>query len=244
MQSLRSASARFLFSGGEKLPPSGLKLEGGSLTGEPAKYIGTYRLDHSKLVNGRPAYQHTTDATLWIAFCETRWMGQHQSYLGKNTGIMDLIDSAAASPDVSAETWKAWTGSAWVEQPQLKCTVWRPPLSVAEKAAIEKAAADKKNTKKVAAEKAADQKVAAAKALQEAEDAQLAAAIAASLNVSEHPVARVKRWGDGLEAPAAGSRHFVPQGFELKLDVPEQKARAAANNKTIIEKMIEADKHR
>ena len=55
----------------------------------------------------------------------------------------------------------------------------------------------------------------------EAEDAQLAAAIAASLTVSEHPVARVKRWGDGLEAPAAGSRHFVPQGFELKLDVPE-----------------------
>ena len=67
----------------------------------------------------------------------------------------------------------------------------------------------------------AAEKAAAAKALQEAEDVQLAAAIAASLAVSEHPVARVKRWGDGLEAPAAGSRHFVPQGFELKLDVPE-----------------------
>ena len=50
---------------------------------------------------------------------------------------------------------------------------------------------------------------------QEAEDAQLAAAIAASLNLGgivTPPPARVKRWGDGLEAPAAGSRHFVPQG--------------------------------
>ena len=87
MLSLRSASARILFGGGEKagatkadgdgekLPPPGLKLEGGSLTGEPAKYIGTYLLDHSKLVNGRPAYQHTSDATLWIAFAGAGWKG-------------------------------------------------------------------------------------------------------------------------------------------------------------------------
>ena len=57
------------------LPPPGLKLEGGSLTGEAVKYIGTYRLAHSKLVNGRPAYQHTSDATRWIAFAGDRWMG-------------------------------------------------------------------------------------------------------------------------------------------------------------------------
>jgi hypothetical protein len=36
---------------------------------------------------------------------------------------------------------------------------------------------------------------------------------------------RFKRWGDGLEAPAAGSRNFVPQGFEVTLDVPEAIAR-------------------
>jgi len=65
-------------------------------------------------------------------------------------------------------------------------------------------------------------------------DAQLAAAIAASLDVSDPvtppptlptppptPVTRVKRWGDGLEAPAAGSRNFVPQGFEVTLDVSD-----------------------
>ena len=67
--------------------------------------------------------------------------------------------------------------------------------------------------------------VVAHEALQEAEDAQLSAVIAASLNVSEYPVARVKRWADGLDAPAAGSRNFVPQGFEVTLDVPQAIAR-------------------
>ena len=31
----------------------------------------------------------------------------------------------------------------------------------------------------------------------------------------------MKRWGDGLEAPAAGSRNFVPHGFEVTLEVSE-----------------------
>jgi len=38
---------------------------------------------------------------------------------------------------------------------------------------------------------------------------------------SAHPVTRVKRWGDGLEAPAAGSRHFYPPGFIVTRDVQE-----------------------
>ena len=54
-------------------------------------------------------------------------MGQIPSELGEKKGYLELADSSAASPDVSAKTWKAWTGSAWGEQPQLKCTVWRPP---------------------------------------------------------------------------------------------------------------------
>eukprot|EP00900_Chrysochromulina_parva_P009163 jgi/Chrpa1/18248/Chrysochromulina_OHIO_Genome00027981-RA len=112
-------------------PPPGLKLEGGSLTGEAAKYPGTYRLDGSKLVNGRPAYQHTSDATLWIVFVGDRWMGQSESVpLGERLGLLDLTDPAAASPDVSTKTWKATAGgagAAWVEAPQLKCTAWTPP---------------------------------------------------------------------------------------------------------------------
>jgi hypothetical protein len=34
-------------------------------------------------------------------------------------------------------------------------------------------------------------------------------------------VVRPKRWGDGIEAPAAGTRHFVPPGFEVKRDVEQ-----------------------
>jgi hypothetical protein len=109
-------------------PPPGLKLEGGSLPGEAAKYPGTYRLDGSNLVNGRPAYQHTSDATRWIAFAGNGWKGQRESSLGERVGcFLNLADSAAASPDVSAKTWTAWNGSAWVEVPQLKCTAWSPP---------------------------------------------------------------------------------------------------------------------
>ena len=55
-------------------------------------------------------------------------MGQLESSLGEKVGFLDLPDSAAASPDVSTMTWKAWTGSAWVEAPQLKCTAWTLPL--------------------------------------------------------------------------------------------------------------------
>ena len=99
--------------------------------------------------------------------------------------------------------------------------------AAADKAAAEKAAAEKAAAEKAAAEKAAAEQAAADKALKEAEEAQLAAAIVASLEISAPvapppaPVTRVKRWGDGLEAPAAGSRNFVPQGFEVTLDVSD-----------------------
>jgi hypothetical protein len=111
-------------------PPPGLKLklEGGSLPdGYAAGYPGTYRLVGSKLVNDRPAYQHTSDATRWIAFAGDDWIGQLESSLGQKSGYLKLRDSDAASPDVSAKPWTAWTGSDWVEVPQLKCTAWTPP---------------------------------------------------------------------------------------------------------------------
>ena len=147
-------------------PPPGLKLEGGSLPGQAANYIGTYLLDRSKLVNGRPAFQHTSDATLWIAFDGDRWIGCVSALGDVNMGHLYLQDSAAASPDVSAYTWQASAGgaSAWVEQPQLKCTAWPPPLSAAEKAAAEKAAAEKAAAERAAAEKAAEEKAAEEKA--------------------------------------------------------------------------------
>ena len=44
-----------------------------------------------------------------------------------------------------------------------------------------------------------------------------------SLRQQQSPAAdaRPKRWGEGLEAPAAGTRHFVPPGFEVTRDVGE-----------------------
>ena len=103
----------------------GLKLEGSKLTGEAAKYIGAYCCDG--IVNGRPKYQHTSDATRWIAFSKISWLGQPVSLLGKHEGHVELVDPAAALPYLSAKKWKAWNGSAWVEQPKFKCTVWTHP---------------------------------------------------------------------------------------------------------------------
>eukprot|EP00900_Chrysochromulina_parva_P025302 jgi/Chrpa1/7405/Chrysochromulina_OHIO_Genome00013104-RA len=108
-------------------PPPGLKLEGGSLTGDRAKYLGKFLFVDGKLVNGRPAWQHTVDASLWLAFDGTCWMGQVESKLGQGRGDLQLSDAAAASPDASSATWQAWTGTAWAAQPQLKCIPWTPP---------------------------------------------------------------------------------------------------------------------
>jgi hypothetical protein len=80
-------------------PPPGLKLEGGPLTGDRAKYLGKFLLVDGKLVNGRPAWQHTVDASLWLAFDGARWMGQVESRLGQGRGDLQLSDAAAASPD-------------------------------------------------------------------------------------------------------------------------------------------------
>ena len=51
--------------------------------------------------------------------------------------------------------------------------------------------------------------------------------------------ARVKRWGDGLEAPAAGARNFAPQGFEVTLEVPEAIARFG-HSESHVERIMDA----
>jgi hypothetical protein len=109
-------------------PPPGLKLEGGSLEGDAAEYMGEYCLDRRKLVNGRPAYQHTAHLTCWLAFDGAIWRGQPEADLGQKRGFLQLPDAGALTPDASAATWQAWKGTAWAAQPQLKCIPWtRPP---------------------------------------------------------------------------------------------------------------------
>ena len=117
--------------------PPGLKLEGGSLRGKAAEYVGFYLLD-GKLVNGRPAWKHT-DGSCWIAFSGTSWMGQPEADLGQKLGFLMLSDAAAATPDASSATWQAsaGAGSAWSAQAALKCTV----ATAAELSAAQAAAA-------------------------------------------------------------------------------------------------------
>jgi hypothetical protein len=50
--------------------------------------------------------------------------------LGQKSGFLQLPDAAALTPDASASTWLAKTGSGWAAQPQLKCIPCAaPPLS-------------------------------------------------------------------------------------------------------------------
>ena len=109
-------------------PPPGLKLEGGLQFVDAAKFIGGYCLADGKLVNGRPAYQHVTDGSRWLAFDGANWRGQPEADLGQKQGFLQLPDAAALTPDASDATWQAWKGTAWAAQPQLKCIPWtRPP---------------------------------------------------------------------------------------------------------------------
>ena len=53
------------------------------------------------------------------------------------------------------------------------------------------------------------------------------------------PIARLQRWGDGVDAPAAGARNLYPQGFEMKWDVPgaiKQFGHTTARVEAIMEK--------
>jgi hypothetical protein len=138
----------------EAIPPPqplspGLKLEGGSLEGAAAKYMGEYRLavddrvwppqagkagwrGGPMLINGRPAWRHTTHLTCWLAFDGANWRGQPEANLGWRRGVLLLSDADAASPEASSATWLAANGpgSAEAAQPQLKCIPCAaPPLS-------------------------------------------------------------------------------------------------------------------
>ena len=50
------------------------------------------------------------------------------------------------------------------------------------------------------------------------------------------------RWGDGLDAPAAGSRNFFPDSYTPQLDVPDS-IRAFGHNDSDVSRMVEKGKH-
>jgi hypothetical protein len=91
--------------------------------------MGEYRLDGSKLVNGRPVWRHTAHLTCWLAFDGANWRGQPEADLGQRWGLLLLPDADAATPGASSATWLAAKvpGAAGAAQPQLKCIPWTPP---------------------------------------------------------------------------------------------------------------------
>jgi hypothetical protein len=146
----------------ERAPP-GLKMEGGSLRGKAAEYVGLYVLDG--LVNGRPAWKHT-NGSCWIAFDGANWRGQPEADLGQKRGVLMLTDADAASPDASSATWQASAGegsawySEWAAQPALvKCTVATAAELSAAQAAAELRTKEEQRAKAAAAREASVQAV-------------------------------------------------------------------------------------
>jgi hypothetical protein len=139
---------------------------------------------------------------------------------------------------VSAKTWKAWTGSVWVEQPQLKCTAWTPPLSAAEKAAAEKAAAEKAAAEKAATEKAAAEKAAAEKAAAEKAAAEKAAAEkeAAEKAAAEKAAAEKAAAEKAAAEKAAAEKAAAEKAAAEKAAAEKAAAEKAAAEKAAAEK--------
>ena len=135
---------------------------------------------------------------------------------------------------MSAKTWKAWTGSAWVVQPQLKCTAWTPPLSTAEKAAAEKAAAEKAAAEKAVAERAAAERAAAERAAAE----RAAAERAAAERAAAEKAAAAKRAAD--EKAAAAEKAAAERAAAQKASAEKAAAEKAAAEKAAAEKAVAA----
>ena len=109
-------------------PPVAIRLDnptGGplSISGTAANFIGLYKLALDKTINDRPAYRHTQSAGRWIAFNgENAWNAQSEASLGQKRGWLQLLDSSAATPNMSKIPWDSADGNGkWSKQPNLKC---------------------------------------------------------------------------------------------------------------------------
>jgi len=102
--------------------PAALRLTGADLLPGVASFLGCYKLERGRVVNGRPAYKHIESGVRWIAFDGYSWMAQKESSLGEERGVLQL-DDGCASPDVSDVTWKQRDGNGgWPVVPGLRCT--------------------------------------------------------------------------------------------------------------------------
>jgi len=190
-------------------------------TGPHAASInGVYRPVAGEGVGGKPVYKKD-GADVLIEYWPGReqWQLKPASDKGKDLSYMASLGTQKEAGVVEEVTagWKVYdsTTKVWSEQAGVRV--------VRHAAAVQVSGASGSNalTKKEEDEEEELDDIAAAVA----ESLAFSQATPLSLpRASAHPVTsapRVKRWGDGLEAPAAGSRHFYPPGFMVTRDVPE-----------------------
>ena len=101
---------RFAFEGAEAH-------EHATMHGLAAAYEGLFRLDERQ-VNSRPAWRHTIKPDRWIAYNGSGWMGQGETLLGTDRGVLLLRDTCE-TPNLSVSTWRVTPG--WAPLPGLRC---------------------------------------------------------------------------------------------------------------------------
>ena len=99
------------------LPPFGIQLEGG--TGAAAKWMGTYKLQAGRVVQGRPVWKSVGSRGQVLAYSGYSWMIQAEASVGTAAGSMTLLDDCM-SPDQTTAVWDAVEGGEWVPQPKLR----------------------------------------------------------------------------------------------------------------------------
>ena len=106
-----------------------------SLPDETQAFLGLYKLDESKLINGRPMWLHCEDARRCIAFNHEHgfWHAQRRNEAGEARGFIYRRSGGAStlSPHPNDSPWLAYTGNAftgehsWLED-GVRCVVWTP----------------------------------------------------------------------------------------------------------------------
>jgi hypothetical protein len=187
-------------------------------TGPVAATInGVYRPVAGEGVGGKPVYKKEGDDT-WIEYWPGRdeWQLKPGSDKGKDVAYLASLGTQKEAGVVEEVT----LGERYTIQPRKSGASRREFVWCGLRQRCRSAALRGSNAWTVVEEESQ----------QELDD--MAATVAKSLALSQeappslppssaHPVTRVKRWGDGLEAPAAGSRHFYAPGFMVTRDVSE-----------------------
>lgn len=122
-------------------PPAAVRIEGASLQGMAAGWVGLYeRMAKRELEGGAPCYRHVRNPILWLGRDdEGTWRGQVESKLGQPASLIKLMDKQCVNP--SSKTDEAWQyidpeTKDWEKCWQLNCVVATEDDVAAEKAAL------------------------------------------------------------------------------------------------------------